>query len=205
MTDKLCSEPGNQKEEAIKVDDNLESDKNEPKINANTLFTPTEEKIILEKNKEDVIINVEKKTEPSNYNQNVLATECPLNGENSEIVGEIKSIVKNSSNPNINEKNNNNNQASTNKKVGFYLKTKSWIKQKWQNLHFKKGIIMEECLDAHGNKILLPKQKMMAKHIVNNKTGKTFDVESYDSKNKYKYINYNTYVSLSDVFSGYLY
>ena len=204
MTDKLCSESENQKKEAIKVDDNLQSDKNDPKINANTLTTPTEEITILEKNKEDVIINVENKTQPNNYNQNVLTTECPLNGENNEIVVELKCADKNSSNPSNNVKNNNS-QVSANKKVGFYLKTKSWIKQKWQNLHFKKGIIMEECLDAHGNKILLRKQRMKTKNIVNKKKVKPSDVKSYDANNNYKYINYNTYVSLSDVFSGYLY
>ena len=209
MTDKIDSKPEDQKEEEIKVNDNIENDNNEQKIDLENLYTPTDQNLIVEKVNKNINIKIENETGPINFKQNALQTECPLNDEDNSTVG--NSSYKNSDiknlriNVNNNNNNDNNNQISTNEKVGFYQKTKNWFKQKWQNLYFRRGPEMEEVLDAHGNKILITKNKMNTRNVLNNNHRNNFETNSYDPKDNYKNINYNTYVSLPDVFSGYLY
>ena len=216
MTDKVDPQPQDAKKEEIKVNDNLKEENNEQKIIPDNLFTPTEEKLVILTDKKDENKNAgnEKENEPKNIQQEILTTECPLNDEDTTTVSYSNNIFKNRlKDSNVSYHNSdsklkvsyisNNNQTQTNEKVGFYQKTKNWVKQKWQNLYFRRGQEMEESLDAHGNKILLP--KLRRRVYGNKKPSNTSAVKSYDPKDNYKNINYDTYVSLPDVFSGYLF
>ena len=217
MTDKVDPQPEDAKEEEVKVNDNLKEENNEQKINTDNLFTPTEEKLVVLTDEKDENKNVgnEKENEPKNVQQEILTTECPLNEEDITTMSYSNNIFKNRlKNSNVSCRYSdsklkvsdisNNSQTSTNGKVGFYQKTKNWVKQKWKNLYFGKGQEMEESLDAHGNKILLPK---LRRRVYNGykKPGNNSAFKSYDPKNSNKNINYDTYVSLPDVFSGYLF
>ena len=73
------------------------------------------------------------------------------NGNNNDIIKELN-------NPNKSE------HKITEKKLSFMQKTKSWFGKAWTNFknsrfNIFKGEEMEECLDAHGFPIKIPKRK----------------------------------------------
>ena len=73
------------------------------------------------------------------------------NGNNNDIIKELN-------NPNKSE------HKITEKKQSFMQKTKSWLGKAWTNFknsrfNIFKGEEMEECLDAHGFPIKIPKRK----------------------------------------------
>ena len=72
--------------------------------------------------------------------------------------GNNNDIIKKLNNPNKSE------NKMTEKKPSFMQKTKSWLGKAWTNFknsrfNIFKGEEMEECLDAHGFPIKIPKRK----------------------------------------------
>ena len=89
-------------------------------------------------------------------------------------------------------------------KQNFIQRTKSWMSNMWTNVKnydygkfniFKKTE-MEDCLDAHGNPMRIPKRKNKKPIIKKKEDDKDF--------HKYKNLNYNRYYSsYTNVFAGY--
>ena len=104
-----------------------------------------------------------------------------------------------------------NNQVEQNKNTdtnnqSFIQRTKSWMSNMWVNIknynygkyNIFKRTEMEDCLDAHGNHIKIPKNRSNKKLEKKN--------EDYDEDfKKYNNLNYDRYFSATNVnaFSGY--
>ena len=104
-----------------------------------------------------------------------------------------------------------NNQVEQNKNTdtnnqSFIQRTKSWMSNMWVNIknynygkyNIFKRTEMEDCLDAHGNHIKIPKNRTNKKLEKKN--------EDYDEDfKKYNNLNYDRYFSATNVnaFSGY--
>ncbi len=106
-------------------------------------------------------LNAMKSIKAENKNTNI-NQEKPIDKSTIQLNVTNNQILDNLNNPIANEENNNNN-----KKSGFFSKTKSWLGKAWTNiknydyskLNIFKGEEMEECLDAHGFPIKIPKRR----------------------------------------------
>ena len=106
-------------------------------------------------------LNAMKSIKAENKNTNI-NQEKPIDKSTILLNVTNNQILDNLNNPIANEENNNNN-----KKSGFFSKTKSWLGKTWTNiknydyskLNIFKGEEMEECLDAHGFPIKIPKRR----------------------------------------------
>ena len=106
-------------------------------------------------------LNAMKSIKAENKNTNI-NQEKPIDKSTILLNVTNNQILDNLNNPIANEENNNNN-----KKSGFFSKTKSWLGKAWANiknydyskLNIFKGEEMEECLDAHGFPIKIPKRR----------------------------------------------
>ena len=107
-------------------------------------------------------LNAMKSIKAENKNTNI-NQEKPIDKSTIQLNVTNNQILDNLNNPIANEENNNNN----NKKSGFFSKTKSWLGKTWTNiknydyskLNIFKGEEMEECLDAHGFPMKIPKRR----------------------------------------------
>ena len=135
--------------------------KNEINLNENN-STPYEQN-----NNIDTIINLkedEKEENPSNINKDIESNQ-QLNLDHS--LNQLKNDgFENDTINRLNVKNPQNDKI-TEKKPSMMQNTKSWISKTWNNiknydyskLNIFKGEEMEECLDAHGFPIKIPKKK----------------------------------------------
>ena len=105
-------------------------------------------------------LNAMKSIKAENKNTNI-NQEKPIDKSTIQLNVTNNQILDNLNNPIANEEKNNN------KKSGFFSKTKSWLGKTWTNiknydyskLNIFKGEEMEECLDAHGFPIKIPKRR----------------------------------------------
>ena len=105
-------------------------------------------------------LNAMKSIKAENKNTNI-NQEKPIDKSTIQLNVTNNQILDNLNNPIANEEKNNN------KKSGFFSKTKSWLGKAWTNiknydyskLNIFKGEEMEECLDAHGFPIKIPKRR----------------------------------------------
>ena len=105
-------------------------------------------------------LNAMKSIKAENKNTNI-NQEKPIDKSTILLNVTNNQILDNLNNPIANEEKNNN------KKSGFFSKTKSWLGKTWTNiknydyskLNIFKGEEMEECLDAHGFPIKIPKRR----------------------------------------------
>ena len=105
-------------------------------------------------------LNAMKSIKAENKNTNI-NQEKPIDKSTIQLNVTNNQILDNLNNPIANEEKNNN------KKSGFFSKTKSWFWKAWTNiknydyskLNIFKGEEMEECLDAHGFPIKIPKRR----------------------------------------------
>ena len=105
-------------------------------------------------------LNAMKSIKAENKNTNI-NQEKPIDKSTIQLNVTNNLILDNLNNPIANEEKNNN------KKSGFFSKTKSWLGKTWTNiknydyskLNIFKGEEMEECLDAHGFPIKIPKRR----------------------------------------------
>ncbi len=106
---------------------------------------------------------------------------------------------------NLNKQDSNNKEKKENINQSFMQRTKSWMSNMWKNVKsydygkyniFKKTE-MEDCLDAHGNIIKIPK-RTNKKEIIRKK-------ENNEDFKKYNNLNYDRYYSNSNanVYAGY--
>ena len=106
---------------------------------------------------------------------------------------------------NLNKQDSNNKEKKENINQSFMQRTKSWMSNMWTNVKnydygkyniFKKTE-MEDCLDAHGNIIKIPK-RTNKKEIIRKK-------ENNEDFKKYNNLNYDRYYSNSNanVYAGY--
>ncbi len=106
---------------------------------------------------------------------------------------------------NLNKQDSNNKEKKENINQSFMQRTKSWMSNIWTNVKnydygkyniFKKTE-MEDCLDAHGNIIKIPK-RTNKKEIIRKK-------ENNEDFKKYNNLNYDRYYSNSNanVYAGY--
>ena len=144
--------------------------------------------------------NQNKKNNITNSNKNIDVSTSNLvlkNNENPE-----KNILNK-----LNERNSNNNGIKENSlNQSFMQRTKSWMSNIWTNVKnydygkyniFKKPE-MEDCIDAHGNHIKIPKNSSK-KEIYRKK-------ENNEDFKKYNNLDYNRYYftdSNINIFSGY--
>ena len=105
-------------------------------------------------------LNAMKSIKAENKNTNI-NQEKPIDKSTIQLNVTNNQILDNLNNPIANEEKNNN------KKSCFFSKTKSWLGKAWTNiknydyskLNIFKGEEMEECLDAHGFPIKIPKRR----------------------------------------------
>ena len=105
-------------------------------------------------------LNAMKSIKAENKNTNI-NQEKPIDKSTILLNVTNNQILDNLNNPIAKEEKNNN------KKSGFFSKTKSWLGKAWTNiknydyskLNIFKGEEMEECLDAHGFPIKIPKRR----------------------------------------------
>ena len=105
-------------------------------------------------------LNAMKSIKAENKNTNI-NQEKPIDKSTIQLNVTNNQILDNLNNPIANEEKNNN------KKSGFFSKTKSWLGKAWTNiknydyskLNIFKGEEMEECLDAHGFPMKIPKRR----------------------------------------------
>ena len=105
-------------------------------------------------------LNAMKSIKAENKNTNI-NQEKPIDKSTIQLNVTNNLILDNLNNPIANEEKNNN------KKSGFFSKTKSWLGKTWTNiknydyskLNIFKGEEMEECLDAHGFPMKIPKRR----------------------------------------------
>ena len=112
--------------------------------------------------------------------------------------------LQNSQNENSSYKNNQN-KENKNINQSFMQRTKSWMSNMWAKVkkynygkyNIFKRTEMEDCLDAHGNHIRIPKKREDKKM--------TKKIENEEDFMKYNNLNYNRYSSSTNanVFAGY--
>ena len=114
-------------------------------------------------------------------------------------------VLNQLNNENEQEDNKEKKEENKNPNQSFMQRTKSWMSNIWVNVKnynygkyniFKK-VEMEDCLDAHGNHIRIPKNR--SKKVLKKKE------EDDEDFMKYNNLNYNRYFSStnSNVFAGY--
>ena len=187
----------NKKEEEIinKEKNNVEFEGKEEDDKAEE--TKTNFLINKNENKEMELLD-DKENKTNIKNRNIDASTLVLKNNDSIVNNNLSQL--NTENPEIKKNENNNLNQS------FMQRTKSWMSNMWNNVKnydygkyniFKKTE-MEDCLDAHGNHIQIPKNR-----------GKETKIKVKENKDedfmKYNNLDYNRYYSNynANVFSGY--
>ena len=179
----------NKEKNNVEFEDKEEDDKGEE----------TKNYFLINKNENKEMELLDDKENKTNIkNRNIDASTLVL--KNNDSIGNNNLSQLNKENPEIKKNENNNLNQS------FMQRTKSWMSNMWNNVKnydygkyniFKKTE-MEDCLDAHGNHIQIPKNREK-KTIIKVKENKDEDFMKYNNLdyNRY-YSNYN-----ANVFSGY--
>ena len=179
----------NKEKNNVEFEDKEEDDKGEE----------TKNYFLINKNENKEMELLEDKENKTNIKKrNIDASTLVL--KNNDSIGNNNLSQLNKENPEIKKNENNNLNQS------FMQRTKSWMSNMWNNVKnydygkyniFKKTE-MEDCLDAHGNHIQIPKNREK-KTIIKVKENKDEDFMKYNNLdyNRY-YSNYN-----ANVFSGY--
>ena len=190
----------NKNEEEIKNDEEKDSqpeDNNEnDNDNDNNKYSTTEANLNIkfnleEKNENNDNKNIKKGKNTTDNSTLILFDKSPQ--EKNDAINQLNNQVEQNKNTDTN------NQS-------FFQRTKSWMGNMWVNVknynygkyNIFKRAEMEDCLDAHGNHIKIPKNRPNKKLEKKN--------EHYDEDfKKYNNLNYDRYFSATNVnaFSGY--
>ena len=182
----------NDKEKNSQPEDNNDNDND----NDNNKYSTTEANL-------NIKPNLKEKDENTN-NKNI--KKGKNNIDNSTLIlFDKKSQEKNDALNQLNNQVEQNKNTDTNNQ-SFIQRTKSWMSNMWVNIknynygkyNIFKRTEMEDCLDAHGNHIKIPKNRSNKKLEKKN--------EDYDEDfKKYNNLNYDRYFSATNVnaFSGY--
>ena len=182
----------NDKEKNSQPEDNNDNDND----NDNNKYSTTEANL-------NIKPNLKEKDENTN-NKNI--KKGKNNIDNSTLIlFDKKSQEKNDALNQLNNQVEQNKNTDTNNQ-SFIQRTKSWMSNMWVNIknynygkyNIFKRTEMEDCLDAHGNHIKIPKNRTNKKLEKKN--------EDYDEDfKKYNNLNYDRYFSATNVnaFSGY--
>ena len=182
----------NDKEKNSQPEDNNDNDND----NDNNKYSTTEANL-------NIKPNLKEKDENTN-NKNI--KKGKNNIDNSTLIlFDKKSQEKNDALNQLNNQVEQNKNTDTNNQ-SFIQRTKSWMSNMWVNIknynygkyNIFKRAEMEDCLDAHGNHIKIPKNRSNKKLEKKN--------EDYDEDfKKYNNLNYDRYFSATNVnaFSGY--
>ena len=184
----IKNENNNSEPEEKEEDDKIEGTK--------VFFVKNNKNNEIEENKDNVMGALDNKEKERNKNnKNIDCSTLVLNNDDSNNLNQL-----NKENSEIKKSGNNNLSQS------FMQRTKSWMNNMWTNVknydygkyYIFKKTEMEDCLDAHGNHIKIPKRKE-PKKIIKLKEKNDEDFMKYNNLdyNKY-YSNYN-----SNVFAGY--
>ena len=189
-------EKENKNGEEIKNDKEKNSQPEDNNDNDNNKYSTTEANL-------NIKPNLKEKDENTN-NKNI--KKGKNNIDNSTLIlFDKKSQEKNDALNQLNNQVEQNKNTDTNNQ-SFIQRTKSWMSNMWVNIknynygkyNIFKRAEMEDCLDAHGNHIKIPKNRSNKKLEKKN--------EDYDEDfKKYNNLNYDRYFSATNVnaFSGY--
>ena len=191
-------EKENKNEEEIKNDKekNSQPEDNNDNDNDNNKYSTTEANLNIKPNlkeKDENTKNKNIKKGKNNIDNSTLILFDKNSQEKNEALNQLNNQVEQNKNTDTN------NQS-------FIQRTKSWMSNMWVNIknynygkyNIFKRTEMEDCLDAHGNHIKIPKNRSNKKLEKKN--------EDYDEDfKKYNNLNYDRYFSATNVnaFSGY--